>query len=259
MKRPILRYFGGKFRLANWIVEHLGEHKVYVEPFGGAASVLMKKPRSYAEVYNDLNDDLYFLFKTLADPKKHLQLKKMIEATPFARREFEMAHVYHPEPIEKARRLIVRSFMGFGADSATRLESKTGFRANSNRSGTTPAHDWINWPQYIPEFYERLKGVVIECKDALEVMKTHDSDRTVFYVDPPYSTQTRRGNRYQHEMDDFDHVRLINFLKTLQGRVVLSGYDAEFYGDNLIGWQKHTKEALADKAGKRIECLWIKQ
>lgn len=257
VRRPVLRYFGGKFRLANWIIENLGEHKVYVEPFGGAASVLMKKPRSYAEVYNDKDDSLYSLFKVLSDNKKHKELKKQIEATPFSRREFELAHVYHPDPIEKARRLIVRSFMGFGADSATNLESKTGFRSNSNRSGTTPAQDWINWPQYIPEFYERLKGVVIENKDAKEIMATHDSEKTVFYVDPPYSHQTRRGGRYKHEMDDQDHFELINFLKTLSGRVVLSGYETDFYLNNLNDWKLIKKDARADKAGKRIECLWI--
>lgn len=254
--RPVLRYFGGKFRLADWIIEHLGEHKVYVEPFGGAASVLMKKPRSYAEVYNDIDDSLYSLFKVLSDPLGHEQLKGLVEATPFSRREFELAYVYHPDPIEKARRLIVRSFMGFGADSATNLESKTGFRSNSNRSGTTPAHDWVNWPKHIPTFYERLKGVIIECKDAKEVMATHDAEHTVFYVDPPYFHSTRRGGRYKHEMDDHDHLELIQFLKTLQGKVVLSGYESDLYGDQL-DWRKVTKDARADKAGKRTEVLWI--
>ncbi len=257
MKRPVLRYFGGKFRLADWIISHLGDHRVYVEPFGGAASVLMKKPRSYGEVYNDLDDSLYSLFNVLGHKTNHLKLKALVEATPFSRREFELAHVYHPDPVEKARRLIVRSFMGFGADSATNLESKTGFRSNSNRSGTTPAHDWVNWPQHIPCFYERIKGVVIECKDAKEVMATHDSEDTVFYVDPPYHHATRRGGRYKHEMDDRDHLELIQFLKTLQGRVLLSGYDSDMY-DGLLDWQKVTKEARADKAGKRLECLWVK-
>jgi len=253
----VLRYFGGKFRIAKWIVENLGDHRIYVEPFGGAASVLMKKPRSRVEVYNDIDDSVFSLFRVLSDQKKSKQLKIIVEATPYSRREFELAHVYHPDETEKARRLIVRSFMGFGADSATNLESKTGFRSNSNKSNTSPAKDWINWPQYIPEFYERLKGVVIESKDAKEVMKAQDSEQTVFYVDPPYSLQTRRGGRYKHEMDDFDHIELLNFLKTLNGKVVLSGYESDFYDDYLIDWKKITKSTRADKAGARTECLWI--
>lgn len=259
MKRPALRYFGGKFRLADWIISQFPEHKVYVEPYGGAASVLLKKPRSYAEVYNDIDDSVYNYFKVLQHPLKSKELKHLIELTPFSRREFEIAHVRHPDAVESARRLVIRSFMGFGADSVTNIERRTGFRSNSNRSGTTPAHDWINWPKEIDSFTERLKGVVIENKDALEVIKNHDSRDTLFYVDPPYSHQTRRGGRYAHEMDDHDHIELLIFLNSLQGNVVLSGYDSEFYNDYLRGWKKMCKEARADKAGLRLEVLWIKQ
>jgi DNA adenine methylase len=255
----VLRYFGGKFRIADWIISQFPEHKVYCEPFGGAASVLMKKPRAYAEVYNDMDDSVYSLFKVLSNERKAKELKKAIESTPFSRREFELAHVYHCDEVEKARRLVVRSFMGFSAESVTKLESKTGFRSNSNRSGTTPAHDWLNWPQYIPAFYERLKGVVIENQDAQKVMRTHDSKETLFYVDPPYSHQTRRGGRYKLEMDDFDHSSLLFFLKTLQGKVVLSGYHSGQYAAALDGWRVVEKQARADKAGVRTEVLWIKE
>lgn len=258
MRRPILRYFGGKYRIAKWIIEHLGEHRIYVEPFGGAASVLMKKAPCYAEIYNDLDDSVYSLFKVLANQNSAKELQNLIKATPYSRREFEIAHIYHPCPIEKARRLIIRSFMGFGAASATNLEKKTGFRCSSKRQGSAHAHDWQTyWPEII-KFHERLKTVVIENEDAQKIILQNDSPETVFYVDPPYSTQTRPGGRYKHEMDDFDHVELLSLLKTVQGRVVLSGYETEFYSTHLSHWHKVTKEARANKAGLRTEVLWIK-
>ena len=254
--RPVLRYFGGKYRLAPWIISHFPEHRIYVEPYGGAASVLMQKPRSYAEVYNDLDDSVFNLFKVLRQIESSMDLQSTLEMTPFSRREFELAHTYHPDPAENARRLIVRSFMGFGADSVTNINSKTGFRSNSNRSGTTPAHDWINYPSSIRKFTERLSGVIIENKDAIEIMKQHDSKETLHYIDPPYPTDTRRGNRYKHEMTLEQHQELANFVGTLKGSVVISGYDHDIY--NSLGWKRIEKQAYADGAAKRTEVLWIK-
>lgn len=256
MKRPVLRYFGGKYRLAPWIISHFPEHRIYVEPFGGAASVLMQKPRSHGEVYNDMDDSVFNLFSVLRDMESSISLRSVLEATPYARREFELAHVFHPDPVENSRRLIIRSFMGFGADSVTNIESKTGFRNNSNRSGTTPAHDWLNYPKNIPLFCDRLKGVTIENRDAKQVMLDHDDAWTLHYVDPPYPHTTRRGGRYKHEMSNDQHLELVEFLKTLKGSVVVSGYDCDVY-DNL-GWRKVTKETYADGAKKRTEVLWIK-
>lgn len=256
MKRPVLRYFGGKFKLAPWIISHFPEHRIYVEPFGGAASVLFQKSKSYAEVWNDLDDSVFNLFQVLRQYESSIDLKSVLEMTAYSRREFELAHVFHPDPIENARRLIVRSFMGFGADSVTNINSKTGFRSNSNRSGTTPAHDWLNYPSALRDFHNRLKGVIVENKDAKEVMLQHDGEQTLHYIDPPYPHDTRRGGRYKHEMSLSEHKDLVEFLLTLKGNVIVSGYESEIY--DSLGWKKITRKAFADGAKERTEVLWIK-
>src|SRR4030067_72622 len=55
--RPVLRYPGGKYKLAKWIISHFSQHEFYVEPYCGAGSVLMRKPRTQGEIINDLDGD----------------------------------------------------------------------------------------------------------------------------------------------------------------------------------------------------------
>lgn len=259
--RPALRWHGGKWLLAPWIISHFPEHRVYVEPFGGAASVLLRKPRSYAEVYNDLDRSVVSLFQVLRNQDTARDLIHSLTLTPFARAEFDLAYLPTDEPIEAARRLVVRSFMGHGSD-APNLARKGGFRANSNRSGTTPAHDWVNYPDALEAVVERLRGVIIENRDYQAVCRQHDSARTLHYLDPPYPMNTRSGHKtgsgnYAHEMSDSDHASLLQFVRELEGMVVLSGYANDLYDNALADWQRVEKASFADGARPRTEVLWI--
>jgi DNA adenine methylase len=252
--RPALRWHGGKWLLAPWIIANLPPHRVYVEPFGGAASVLIRKPRSYAEVYNDLDGEVVNLFQVLRGPDA-AQLVESVRLTPFARQEQVSAYEVSGDPIERARRLVIRSFMGFGSNGHNR---KTGFRANSNRSGTTPARDWANYPIGLQQVADRFQGVVVENRDAKEVMAAHDGAETLHYVDPPYLPETRdKGGDYAHEMTPEQHAELLAFLPTLAGKVVLSGYPHPSYDQALPGWRRIERKALADGARERVEALWL--
>lgn len=261
-KRPIVRYHGGKWMLAPWIISHLPAHRVYVEPFGGAASVLLRKPRSYAEVYNDLDGEIVNLFRVARDHGDELRQK--LELTPFSRTEFVESYEQSDDPIEQARRTVFRSFAGFG--SAAVSGKATGFRNNSNRSGTTPAHDWANYPHKgLTPIIQRLQGVVIECMDAFELFPRFDAPDTLFYVDPPYVHDTRaRGNpycdkgQYRYEMTDADHERLAEVLHGVRGSVVLSGYRCELYDRLYSGWHRIDRASHADGARDRTESLWLK-
>lgn len=273
-KRPVLRWHGGKWKLAPKILPHFPPHRVYVEPFGGAASILLRKARSYAEVYNDLDDEIVNLFRVLREPKSAEELDAALRMTPFARTEFVEAYQMSPDPVERARRLLIRSIMGFGSNGHN-IAVKTGFRANSNRSGTTPSHDWQNYPDVLPAIVDRLRGVTIENRDASECMAQHDGPNTLHYVDPPYVFSTRslanpydlkyrggkgtahRGGMYSHEMTDKAHERLLAFLPSLEGMVILSGYPSALYDAALPDWKRVEIDAFADGARPRVEVLWI--
>lgn len=279
--RPVLRWHGGKWKIAPFILQYFPQHRIYVEPFGGAGSMLMRKQRVYAEVYNDLDDVVVNLFRVLRDEAKAARLIEQLRLTPFARAEFVEALQLADDDVERARHLVVRSYMGFGSNahsgSATAEKTgfktytrpdeyrSTGFRANSNRSGTTPAHDWANYPDALPAIVDRLRGVIVEQRPAIDVMRQHDGGATLHYVDPPYLPETRspankydlKHRMYRHELTVDDHVELLAFLRTLEGMVILSGYPSPLYDDALPDWQRVTTKALADGARERTEVLWI--
>jgi DNA adenine methylase len=252
--RPVLRWHGGKWKLAPWIIGFFPPHRIYVEPFGGAGSVLLRKPRAYAEIYNDLDDSVVNLFRVLRSDRAS-DLIEALRLTPFARVEFSEAYENCEDDLERARRLVVRSFMGFGSNAHQR---PSGFRANSNRSGTTPAHDWRNYPVALESIVTRLSGCTIENRDAKLVMAQHDSEETLHYVDPPYVADTRDvGSDYAHELTDDDHAELLTFLRGLRGMVILSGYPHPRYDQALSDWRRVCCNALADGARARTEVLWI--
>jgi len=254
-RRPALRYFGGKWRLAKWIISRFPPHQVYVEPYGGGASVLLRKPRSRAEIYNDIDGEIVNFFRVLRDPELASRLEALVEMTPFARDELELAYEPINDPVEQARRTAVKSLMGYGTNA---IHRPSGFRSNSTRSGTTPATDWMTWPAHIEALAARLRGVVIENRDALTLIDEHDSPRTLFYFDPPYFYATRpRTERYSIELSDDGHLALLARIQEVEGMVVLSGYASDLYDDVLEGWRRDEMPAMADGARPRTEVLWM--
>lgn len=264
MDRPILRYHGGKFLLAEWIISYFPPHRSYVECFGGAGSVLMQKQRTDSEVYNDKWDLVVNVFRVLRDTKLAGKLMQQLELTPFSRTEFlscnyeEMSAI--EDPVELARRTILRSFAGFGSAS-TNEKYATGFRANNRSKGTNCAKNWRNYPAYIPQFIERLRGVVIENKDYREVIKQQDSADTLFFLDPPYVHETRNMQRgkvaYEHEFTDQDHIDMVKVCNDLKGKAMICGYDCTLYQAILKSWHMAKRSAFADGAKERTECLWM--
>lgn len=221
--------------------------------------MLLRKPRAYAEIYNDLDGEIVNLFKVSRD--RGAELLRALELTPFARDEFVESYQASDEPVEQARRTLMRSFMGFG--SAACSGEISGFRANSNRSGTTPAQDWRNYPGTFPATIERLRGVVIENRHAHQVMASHDGVETLHYCDPPYPFSTRmmgagKGKKgYRHEMSDEDHRAFAGFVRALSGMVIISGYACALYQELFGDWLQVSRAAHADGARDRVEVLWL--
>jgi DNA adenine methylase len=250
--------------LAPWLISFFPAHRIYCEPFGGGASVLMRKPRAFAEVYNDLDDEIVNVFRVLRDPELSKELARQIHLTPWSRTEFYAAYQPTEDPLERARRTIARTYMAFGTTS--RRANRTGFRAKAYHQHQTGVQDWCNYPDSVADFCERLRGVTIEHRDALLVIGQQDTPATLHYLDPPYPKSTRPSQRwnsrneraYAHEMTDDDHRVLAEAARQLEGFVLISGYPCALYDKELYpDWQRREKKHLADGARARTEVVWL--
>ncbi|VWC91584.1 D12 class N6 adenine-specific DNA methyltransferase [Burkholderia lata] len=261
---PLLSFMGSKFRVASWVLSHLPEHDIYVEPFGGSAAVLLQKPRSRVEIYNDLDGEIVNLFRVVRDDASRARLIDALELTPYARTEFDAAWSATDEPIERARRLCVRAQMGFGSMGATRpLNDPIGFAGDVWSDGPG---QWKRYPGRLGPISARLRGTMIENMPAVELIARYDAPGVLFYVDPPYLPEVRNsvsrgiGRDYRCEMSTFEHADLLAMLANLSGMAVVSGYASDMYERALTGWGRFTRKTRANsQAGTvaREEVIWI--
>lgn len=250
--KAILKYPGAKWRIAEWIIGHFPEHKVYCEPFFGSGAVFFKKQPSYIETINDRDGNIVNLFEVCR--KFPEELSAAINMTPFAREEFVSCYEMNvADPIERARRTLVRFHQSFGTSNS----SKNSWRNVQTYGGPRCATMWNYLPETIIQCCERLKEAQIENIDGIELIKRYDDKETLIYCDPPYLQSLRKRNMYAFEMNDKDHINLLRTLKESNSMVVLSGYDNELYNQELSGWRTAEKATTAQMGKHRIEKLWM--
>lgn len=248
MKRPFLNYFGGKFMLRKWIISNIPKHDVYIEPFGGGASVLLAKDPSRLEIYNDLDSEIVNVFNMAKFHGK--SLINELKLTPYSRSVYLQSRNTTKCPLQMAVNTIVKSMMGIG-DS---IHNKSGFR-NSKTSTTSPSVTFRNYVDYFDFFTERLRGVIIESLPYQEIISKYDTSDSFFYFDPPYMHKTRSSNNnYGVELRDSDHLELLEILKSIKGKFLLSGYESEVY--DSFGFERIEKVATTQKTN-RTEILWM--
>ena len=253
--------------MANDIVELFPEHKMYVEVFGGAGHILFKKKSSEIEVYNDIDSGLTTFFKILRDNDKSEELKKLLQLTPYSREEFfNCRDTWKSETneIEKVRKWYTTLMQSFSSNFSTWSHSKT----KSRRGMSQAVSQWLGKIENnIPDAVERFRKVQIENMDFKDVLKKYDGEDTLFYLDPPYIHETRKMTyTYAHEIQEKDHLELVDILLNIKGKVILSGYDHPIY-DKLIEnkWQKislgkfdkRSIKAIDESREKGEEILWL--
>ncbi len=237
-RRPAFPYFGGKFDLAPWILSFVPPHRVYVEVFGGAASLLLAKEPVGIEVYNDLDDGLVNFWRVVRDPAAFDRLNLRMHLTPWSRQEHRWcretwAHV--KDPIERAARWYTMLWQTVSAEPDGSGWSYSANPAHSNELANPTVHKWLTRLDGLAQVHHRFRRVQIDNDDFRRVLDRWDGPDTFFYVDPPYVPATRRSGGYRHELALEDHADLVAKLLTLQGTAILSGYRADVYAPLVVG------------------------
>ena len=248
----ILNYPGAKWGMADEIVNLMPRHRSYLEPFFGSGAVLFNKPPSAIETVNDLDGDIVNFFRVLREQTD--ELIRVISLTPYSRDVFDDAHENRgTDPFDRAYRFAIRSRMGHGF----KTYQKTGFKIDVYaRERSYCVNTWNRMPTLLAEAAERLKGVQIENRPALELIRRFNYDNVLIYADPPYLLSTRGCKQYRCEMTEQDHVDLLAALRDHKGSVILSGYPSELYDRELRGWQRIQRKSYNQNSDPRTEVLW---
>ena len=255
--RAILRYPGAKWRIADFILQHMPKHHSYLEPFFGSGAVLFRKVPAPIETINDINGDVVNLYQVVQ--RKAKTLAEVVAGIPYARQVYEASLQSNSEAsdVERAARFLTLVWQSYGA----RADGKNcGWKKDvAGREAAYAVRNWNRLPVWIVAAQERLKQVQIEHRDALQLIRQFNHPKVLIYCDPPYMLSTRRCRaNYRHEMDDAAHEELLDVLNRHRGVVMLSGYANELYDAKLQDWARYDTDMVITSGQKRTESLWVK-
>lgn len=261
-KLIVFGWYGGKFSHLSWLLPLLPQTPFYCEPFAGSGAVLLNRPPSGVETYNDLDGEVVNFFKVLRDQPEELQ--RIMALTPFSREEFAQAcklDVSLP-PLERARRFYVRARQVRTGLAQTATVGRWANCTNTIRAGMSGVVSrWLGAVEQLPDISLRLLRVQIENRPALDCIRLYDSKDTLHYCDPPYIHETRGDKKaYAFEMTNEQHIELADTLNSVKGKVALSNYDCslmdKLYPENR--WKKlHFTKTNHSTKDVRTETLWI--
>lgn len=260
-----IAWYGGKHYFARWIIEQMPDHRVYVEPYGGMAGVLLKKEQSEVEVFNDLDGRAVNFFRVIRDQELFNEFKRLSELTPYSREEFKtLCETPEPtEPVQRAWWFFVRCRQARGGIGMGRLTpSAWATSTRTRRQMPEPVSKYLSALDGLDNVANRFRQVMIENTPAMDLIKKYDGSEVLFYCDPPYPASTRSGGKaaaYAFEMTDVEHIRLLETLKQCRGRVMISSYDSPLYNESLSSWtraEKSTHVQLSNSGNERTEVLW---
>jgi DNA adenine methylase len=250
MKTPI-NYYGGKQRLLKYILPLIPKHTLYAEPFIGGAAVFFAKEQSEIEVLNDTNRQLitfYEVAKTDFD-----RLKNKIDGTLHSRESHRYASIVYDNWRFFGKIDIAWSVWMLASSSFASMLNG-GFGYDKTRQTTTRKFS-NKRDGFTIDISKRLENAQLECRDAIDIIKSRDTIYSFFYCDPPYFNSDM-GHYKGYTKADFE--RLLKALSEIKGKFLLSSYPSDILSKYIQknGWHTFThkqKVAIHAKATKTKE------
>ena len=277
----VFSWYGGKgaVGLHGWIVENLprtSSTKIYCEPFLGSGSIFLSQEPYKIEILNDLDKEVVNFFRVCQDKTLFEEFHYKISFTPYALEEFKRAlnilrtskigetpSVEHAWAFFVVQNQVISGLVYSGAHPSNWSKTFTCTRYMAKN-----VSKWHINMERLEWFAKRILSAQIFCMDAIECIKYCDSEKTLFYLDPPYMEETRSDTAtsvYTHETSTTLHERLVETILNLKGSCALSGYDNSLYKElEKNGWIKISRKdkirprRRGNDCVEKEECLWIK-
>lgn len=259
-----IRYYGGKTNMLNKITDlfpDISEYDNYIEPFSGSYSVgLSHEVLPKTEIYNDLDKNVYSLYKVISDKELFKEFKDRCDLAFYSddiRKEFK--GLLKQDNLS----LIDRAYYFFYINR-TSHNGTGGFSINQSirRSMSKSVSDYLSVIDRLPQLHDRLSKVIISNMDGIKLISKNNNPRTLIYCDPPYHQSTRTSVRYDIDMDNEKQEEFLNTVIESKSKIIISGYDCEPYdiliknGFTKIQFEVKTISGKFEKKTK-IETLWI--
>ena len=255
-------WYGGKYSHLSWLLPLLPRTNHYCEPFGGSGAVLVNREPSPVETYNDLDGEVVNFFKVLREQRD--ELIEAIGLTPFSRKELVKAIKNHNKKLsnmERARRFYIKARQTRTGLAQSASEGRWATCRDTSRRGMSGAVSrWLASPFDLVGISARLLRVQIENRPAIQVIRSYDSEDTLFYCDPPYPHESRGDtSAYKYEMRNAEHEELSSVLHSVKGKVAVSGYDCPLMEELYKAWHRidAPERVCHSVKQKRRESLWI--
>lgn len=271
MNSPI-RYFGGKNGMASKILKYFpkeGSYNTYIEPFGGSFGVALHNPNiPPIEIYNDLDNNVYSLFRTLVDKEMFVEFQKLSDLIIYSekvRKVFKQDLKEIPFNEDDKLSIVHRAFKFFYVNRTSR-NGIGGFSINTcvRRSMSKSCSDLLSTIEGLPKLHDRLSKVIVTNQDGIKLISKYSQrEDTFIYADPPYHQSTRTETRYNIDMNDDEQERFIDECVNAKCKILISGYDCNPYkrleenGFIKIKFVVHTMSGNRKTKKDKVEYLWL--